>query len=43
MAGVNIDRRHLDDNTVLLDVKGYLDAFTVTDFRHAAAEDRTAQ
>jgi anti-anti-sigma factor len=43
VAGVNIDRRHLDDNTVLLDVKGYLDAFTVTDFRHAAAEDRTAQ
>jgi anti-anti-sigma factor len=42
MAGVDIDRRRIDDNTVLLDVKGYLDAFSVTDFRHAAAENRTA-
>ena len=42
MAVLDIDRRHLDDNTVLLDIKGYLDAFSVTDFRHAAAENKTA-
>jgi anti-anti-sigma factor len=40
MAGVDIDRRHLDNDTVLLDVKGYLDAFSVTEFRQAAAENR---
>jgi anti-sigma B factor antagonist len=42
MAVLDIDRRHLDDETVLLDLKGYLDAFSVTDFRHAAAENKTA-
>ena len=41
MAVLEIDRKHLDDNTVILDVKGYLDAFSVTDFRHAAAENKT--
>jgi anti-sigma B factor antagonist len=41
MAVLDIDRRHLDDNTVLLDIKGYLDAFSVTDFRHVAAENRS--
>ena len=40
MAVLDIDSRHLDDNTVLLDLKGYLDAFSVTDFRHAAAENK---
>jgi anti-sigma B factor antagonist len=38
MAVLDIDRRHLDDNTVVLDVKGYLDAFSLSEFRHAAAQ-----
>jgi anti-sigma B factor antagonist len=41
MAVLNIDRRHLDDNTVVFEVKGDLDAFSVTQFRHAAAENTT--
>jgi anti-sigma B factor antagonist len=39
MAALDIDTRHLDDSTVVLDVKGDLDAFSVTQFRHAAAEN----
>jgi anti-anti-sigma factor len=41
MTVLDIDRRHLDDNTVVLDVKGYLDAFSVTEFRQAAAENKS--
>jgi anti-sigma B factor antagonist len=41
MAVLDIDSRHLDDNTVVLDVKGDLDAFSVTQFRQAAAENKT--
>jgi anti-sigma B factor antagonist len=41
MTVLDIDRKRLDENTVLLDLKGYLDAFSVTDFRHAAAENKT--
>jgi len=40
MAVLDIAREHLDDNTVVLEVKGYLDAFSVTEFRHAAAENK---
>jgi anti-sigma B factor antagonist len=42
MAVLDIDRRRLDDNTVVLEVKGYLDAFTVTEFRQVAAENKAA-
>jgi anti-anti-sigma factor len=42
MALLDIVRTHLDDNTVVLEVKGYLDAFSVTEFRQAAAENKTA-
>ncbi len=38
MALLGIDRTDLDDSTVLLGVKGYLDAFSVTEFRQAAAD-----
>ena len=38
MALLGIDRTDLDDKTVLLGVKGYLDAFSVTEFRQAAAD-----
>jgi anti-sigma B factor antagonist len=41
MAVLDIDRRDLDGRTVVLEVKGYLDAFSVTEFRQAAAENRT--
>ena len=40
MAILDIVRQHLDDNTVVLEVKGYLDAFSVTEFRQAAAENK---
>jgi anti-anti-sigma factor len=42
MALLGIDRTDLDDSTVLLGVKGYLDAFSVTEFRQAAADNKTA-
>ena len=42
MAVLDIDRRHLDDNTVVLEVKGYLDAFSVPEFRQAAADNMRA-
>ena len=42
MAVLDIDRRHLDDNTVVLEVKGYLDAFSVPEFRQAAADNKRA-
>ncbi len=40
MAVLDIERECLDDSTVLLSVKGYLDAFSVTEFRQVAAEHR---
>jgi anti-sigma B factor antagonist len=40
MAVLDIDSTQLDDNTVVLDVKGDLDAFSVTQFRQAAAENK---
>ena len=42
MAVLDIDRSRLDDNTVVLEVKGYLDAFSVTEFRQAAADNKRA-
>jgi anti-anti-sigma factor len=42
MAVLNIDRRDLDDNTVVLEVKGHLDAFSVPEFRQAAADNKRA-
>jgi anti-anti-sigma factor len=42
MALLDIDRTYLDHDTVVLDIKGYLDAFSVAEFRHAAAENETA-
>lgn len=39
MSVLDIDSSHLDDSTVVLDVKGDLDAFSVTQFRQAAAEN----
>jgi anti-anti-sigma factor len=41
MAVLDIERRHLDENTVVLDVKGDLDAFSVSQFRQAAVENTT--
>jgi anti-anti-sigma factor len=38
MALLDIDGTDLDDRTVVLGVKGYLDAFSVTAFRQAAAD-----
>jgi anti-sigma B factor antagonist len=43
MAVLDIDRIRLNDSTVVLDVKGYLDAFSVTEFRQAAAEHKTVR
>jgi anti-anti-sigma factor len=42
MTLLDIDRKHLDDNTVVLEVKGYLDAFSVGEFRQATAENKAA-
>jgi anti-sigma B factor antagonist len=41
MAVLDIERQCLDDSTVVLSVKGYLDAFSVTEFRQVAAELRS--
>jgi anti-anti-sigma factor len=41
MAVLDIERQCLDDSTVVLSVKGYLDAFSVTEFRQVAAEHRS--
>jgi anti-sigma B factor antagonist len=41
MAAMDIESRYLDHSTVVLDVKGYLDAFSVTEFRQAAAVHKT--
>ena len=41
MAVLDIERQCLDDRTVVLSVKGYLDAFSVTEFRQVAAENRS--
>ncbi|HUJ67532.1 MAG TPA: anti-sigma factor antagonist [Acidimicrobiales bacterium] len=40
MTLLDIDRKQLDENTVVLEVSGYLDAFSVTDFRQATAENK---
>ena len=41
MAVLDIEPQCVDDNTVVLSVKGYLDAFSVTEFRQVAAEHRS--
>ena len=41
MAVLHIERTYLDENTVVVDIKGDLDAFSVTQFRQAAAENKT--
>ena len=41
MATLDIEWQCLDDSTGVLFVKGYLDAFSVTEFRQVAAEQRS--
>jgi anti-sigma B factor antagonist len=41
MAVIDIEGQYLDDSTVVLHVQGYLDAFSVAEFRQLAAEHKT--